>query len=320
MTLNDPEIEVITPLYSRTHTCNTEVGNVFKTDFVVRRIESPLFRLSANSILTVKFESEVSRDQDSGAVVRGYDLVKSAVKALDEGSHFYSELTKDNIQKAAKATDDALKGLFANAVVESVTTSRFIDSWRRDLGLFVEARLSLNATDDDPTDSPRVGFWKVYLSCPQPSVFSDVTTCDKERSVEELRAQIQKSVTPGQVLGWRFKDKKTVADLVAAQPSYTELIKAGDKAKEDEHFVKFCSGILNEFYRLGFNEFDAALVVRAARDGMGPLVKFKPEKLGKVESKGKEAAPTGERTNDQKKTNCMTLLQEAGVDENGGSQ
>jgi len=155
--------------------------------------------------------------------------------------------------------------------------------------------------DIDGDADTEVGLWKLRLSCPRPSAFDSRDICSSIGSVtlEDGRTALDVS-TPGerkkvwkiladaigdsQILGFKLASQVSIESYIQSQTWFTTF--TSNSGRQPGDYAKFCSGGIVSMEESGLNQFDSALVIRAAIEQLPQLAPvrsaFTSTKAGKM--------------------------------------
>jgi hypothetical protein len=302
--LTDPAVPVGNlPLFSISHDSERGSGETFATLLTGSFVQTPLFRLTGNTAMTVHVSSNIS-DQHSFAISAVVlKAVQTAVSIAAPVSTVYTTLSKDEVANSAKALDTALRGLFSQSVSEDIQIGSFASGWqisRDDKTVLARVRGTVpgnlvkregdgaGASAEDRRADKLVGVWEIQVLCPRPSLFDARDICSKisddrsvtdqptiDRLVQTTQAEISHSLTPAQVLTTNLSASVTVQDFIKTQTFYTDFIsKKGAPDPKDTR--AFCSNAVDALYKAGLNQFDALQVLWAMGQAMPGLNTLDP--------------------------------------------
>ena len=302
--VTDPAVPVGNlPLFSISHDSERGQGETFATLLTGSFVQTPLFRLTGNTAMTVHVSTNIS-DQHSFAISAVVlRAVQTAVAIAAPASTIYTTLSKDEVANSAKALDTALGGLFSQSVSEDIQIGSFASGWqisKADKTVLARVRGTVpgnlvkrqgdapGASMQDRRADKLVGIWEVQVLCPRPSLFDARDICTKiadtrsvtdqatiDRLVKATQADISASLTPGQVLTTNLSNSVTVQDFIKTQAFYTEFI--GRKGVSDAADTKaFCAYAVDALYKAGLNQFDAQQVLWAMDRAMPGLNTLDP--------------------------------------------
>ena len=285
--VNDPDVTTVLPLFSISHSSVRGSGEVFVTDFTSAHVQAPLFRIGANTTITVHVNAKISDKLQTDATGLIIKAVQTAVNIAAPTSSVLTTLSKTDVANASHAIDTAIGGLFSQDLTEDIEIGRLMDSWTPSAEVEVQGWVPwglVRAGGDVPAGGPnpkadmRVGTWHIRLTCPRPSIFDPSDLCAGldpanlrsdwrknfgAEATSRLKVDIARRLDPGQILGTRLSSQTTVRAFIQTQSWYTGFTQAATKTPADTR--TFCANALNELYGAGLNRFDAALAVNAAR-------------------------------------------------------
>ncbi len=300
--IRSPDLTSTVPLFSVSHSSAKGTGETFVTNFTTSDVESPLFRMGANSAVTIHLNTKLNRDVQSNAAGLVLSAVQSAVSIAAPAAPVLTTLSKSELSNAAHAIDSAVSGLAAQSITEDVRLDRLADSWRPASVVRIYGRIPWKAahpkaasTDSHPDSD--IGSWLVTLRCPRVSIFDARDICtgfpgvlgqtsddvDARLTINRdklgaAKAEVAKQAPDGRILHQALSSQVTVADFVKTQSWYTTFING---KKTDDDVLAFCANLLDAMGATGLNSLDSALVLRAAADQLAGVVGSKQPIAGK---------------------------------------
>lgn len=302
--IKNPDMKIAVPLYSVTHASGRGLGNSWVTNFTASYVESPLFRMTANSALVVHLNAQVSQDLKSQATSMVVGAVTQAVQIAAPTSTLLTALSKPEVNSAAQAIDSTISTLISQDKTEDLRLGRFADTWTPSTqfalsGCAPFVRLDgspsrddrcdrFAAADSSEYDDLRVGEWTIMLRCPQLSAFDEQDIChdpdghalktDKTLSSQEQRAAFAKilsRINYAQVLQFPLSSQVNIRAFVLSRDWYTTFL----KSKQDPDAVTdFCANAVSGpsgFYANGLSWFDSAVALGATIRELSGLVKYR---------------------------------------------
>ncbi len=301
ITLRDPGLTIAIPLFSITHASGRQLGNTWDTLFTASSVESPLFRLSANTGLTLHVSAKVSSDVKSQGAALAVSALTTAVKIAAPTSTLLTTLSKPATDNTAAAIDSAISSLLSESISEDIEMGRLAAGWSPASALeitgcapFVHATgtadTHLCGSEGDlkgVVDQP-VGTWRLFFACPRLSVFDSKDICDDtptgldeslwQAGATKLaaeRALIARTVSDAQILSFNLSSETTVQAYVLAQPWFTSFVALSTRKPAD--YASFCASGLVALEANGLNTLDAALVIRAMIERLPQMAALHPD-------------------------------------------
>jgi len=190
--VQDPPVPVRNlPLFSLTHDSVRGQGEVFASLLTGSHVQTPLFRLTANTAITIHLNTNISDEKAFAISPVVLKAVQAAVQIAAPTSTVYTTLSKDEVGNAAKALDTALNGLFSQTITEDIQIGSLSSGWNLRFGEpaydvvvrgLVPGDLVHSKADEgaDPYASPSdhvIGTWDIEALCPRPSLFDARDIC-----------------------------------------------------------------------------------------------------------------------------------------------
>lgn len=278
--IKDPDISVSLPLFAISHDSARGSGEVFVTSFTMSDMQAPLFRIGANSVLSVQLNTKITDKQKSDASAFVIQAVQSAVRIAAPTSSVLTSLSKDDVARTSKAFDSIVSGLMSQELTETIVLGRQLSSWDKGSEILVTGQVpgGLVLSDIDrqaraegrTPDDKTIETWHIRFSCPRPSIFHSADLCtDRGLDLAGLnakKAKIAQEVAPAGILQTHLSSQQTVQSFVQTQSWYTKFLEI--KAKKPADTKGFCIDAAAALYAAGLTDFDAALVVRAMGEKM----------------------------------------------------
>jgi hypothetical protein len=289
--IRDPDLDTSLPLFSIEHDSIRGSGESFITTFTASHVQTPLFRIGPNTTLTVHLTTQVTDEQKTNGIADLIQAVQTVVSLAAPTSSVLTALSKPEVSKAATAVDEVIGGLLSRDLSEDIELGRRLETWTWGAELTVLGKvprrlIKADRGDDSPINPSgdlQIGTWKVRITCPKPSLFSEQDLCDLKKGFEiykrhDVEKHIWDTATSSQVLQTYLSSQVTVQAFIQTQSWYTSYLQIKSPLK-DTDVQAMCSNAIISLYAVGLNQFDAKLVVKEMGEQMPGIVRKKDDAL-----------------------------------------
>jgi hypothetical protein len=218
---SDPTLTQAIPLYSISHVSGPNINESWSTNFTASSVQSPLFRISPNTALTIDLDAKISQDVTSQGASMAVGAITKAVSIASPTSALLTTLSSNDVKNASSAIDTAISSLASQDLSEEISLGRLIDSWTPNSFISINgcapfikltsgssnssssSSSSSSSTSSDKTDNacpdgkdlnqnPDIqvgGGWTLRLACPRPSAFHSRDICNLRSSTNTGNAK-----------------------------------------------------------------------------------------------------------------------------------
>lgn len=312
LTTANPTIDLTVPLMTLSYEGKVGNGESFISSLTQSNEDQPYFRLTAATATNATISAKVTSDVESRFAVSVLGFVQNALKIAAPQSTLLTAINKDESSKAVTALDSTLGRLASQSTSENTTVGRLVEHWND--GSKLRVRIHVPTTmaptaSGFPEHSGRganeaLNNWLVFrleLSCPRYSMFSDRDICDASKTVvtdgsidsgrDKTVNSLRRWLSAQQVLDFPLASGVTIRQHLAGKDwfsRYLRLAPAADtqkapadgpaalkpaKAQEPTPIEQtaFCESVVNELHSVGLSTLDAKLGLWAIALGSGDL-------------------------------------------------
>jgi hypothetical protein len=287
-------------LASASFDSNRRQGQSWNTELNDRRFLTPYLRVDPGSTAAVEVTLAANTQVDSDITRNVLSIVEAGARLVAPTGPLVTSLTADRVTQASDFVDRSISALFNESIAERAQNDFAAEQWNAATGSYlaqVSAYFPMQRPMRDDTNLRNVGQWRIMVTPPVVSIFSDIplhapedqisadclSRSNKNGGTEQLAGRDRLAcmaftgLIPARVLNLQVGEDQTLgqalrgdAGIAAAQQRFAAGLatEAASRAGGKERIVtgtasELCGLIAERSESLGLNSYDAAAALWA---------------------------------------------------------